>query len=580
MHRQSLQVFKSSFFQTSFAAFLVLAVLSGQAMAQQNNTAAASSRGSSTVPQIIQFNGQFNEPRGGGSAAAPSGTVSITFTLYENEQGGTALWSETQNVQVDAQGHYTALLGSTSQNGLPLNLFTTGQAHWLAVQPLVQGFSEQPRVLLVSAPYALKAGDAETIGGLPPSAFVMRTDVSMGASGTTGIATTSIGSIPSGTVSGVAIPENQKPPSTPANYNVTTGYQIGGYYVVTAPGGTTLFNLGLGIDAIAKNTSGAYNTATGFAALFNNTTGNSNTASGWGALNFNTTGGANTAIGVDTLYNNTTANYNVAVGGSALYYNTTGTGNTAIGRRALVSNSTGNYNTASGYFALYNNTGSNGTATGYQSLYSNMTGASNAATGYDSLYSNTTGNYNAADGAYALYSNTTGSANSGLGYGALYNNTTANYNAANGNDALFSNTTGANNTASGVLALYSNTTGSNNIAVGYQAAMNVAGGNNNIEIGTVGSSGDSGTIRMGTTGTQTSSYIAGIYGVTLPSSGQPLVCVSSSGQLGTANCASSGAPSAQMEIIKQQGQQIRSQAQQIADLQQRLAHLESIIANK
>jgi hypothetical protein len=37
----------------------------------------------------------------------------------------------------------------------------------------VQGQAEQPRVLLVSAPYALKAGDAGTIGGLPPSAFVL-----------------------------------------------------------------------------------------------------------------------------------------------------------------------------------------------------------------------------------------------------------------------------------------------------------------------------------------------------------------------------------------------------------------------
>src|SRR5207245_7367940 len=32
---------------------------------------------------------------------------------------------------------------------------------------------EQPRVLLLSVPYALKAADAETIGGLPPSAFVL-----------------------------------------------------------------------------------------------------------------------------------------------------------------------------------------------------------------------------------------------------------------------------------------------------------------------------------------------------------------------------------------------------------------------
>jgi hypothetical protein len=32
---------------------------------------------------------------------------------------------------------------------------------------------EQPRVLLLSVPYAPKAGDAATLGGLPPSAFVL-----------------------------------------------------------------------------------------------------------------------------------------------------------------------------------------------------------------------------------------------------------------------------------------------------------------------------------------------------------------------------------------------------------------------
>jgi len=43
-------------------------------------------------------------------------------------------------------------------------------------------------VLLVSAPYALKAGDAETIGGLPPSAFVLAAPAIAGsaASGVTG----------------------------------------------------------------------------------------------------------------------------------------------------------------------------------------------------------------------------------------------------------------------------------------------------------------------------------------------------------------------------------------------------------
>ncbi len=168
MRHQSLHIFNLSVARIVVAALLVLGVFPGRVRAQQNNDAAAS-----TIPQIIQFSGTL----GGASAPVPSGTISITFTLYENEQGGTALWSETDNVQLDAQGHYTALLGSASPQGLPLNLFTAVQARWLAVQPLLQGFAEQPRVLLVSAPYALKAGDAQTLGGLPASAFLQAAPV-------------------------------------------------------------------------------------------------------------------------------------------------------------------------------------------------------------------------------------------------------------------------------------------------------------------------------------------------------------------------------------------------------------------
>ena len=36
-----------------------------------------------------------------------------------------------------------------------------------------QGEPEQPRIMLVSVPFALKAGDAETLGGKPPSAYAL-----------------------------------------------------------------------------------------------------------------------------------------------------------------------------------------------------------------------------------------------------------------------------------------------------------------------------------------------------------------------------------------------------------------------
>src|SRR5262252_2186711 len=87
--------------------------------------------------------------------------------------GGAPLWLETQNVTVDLTGHYTVLLGSTKSEGIPVDLFKIQEQRWLGVQ--MQGEAEQPRVLLVSVPYAIKAADAETIAGLPVSAFVLAT---------------------------------------------------------------------------------------------------------------------------------------------------------------------------------------------------------------------------------------------------------------------------------------------------------------------------------------------------------------------------------------------------------------------
>ncbi|HTZ97351.1 MAG TPA: hypothetical protein VMB18_13185 [Terriglobales bacterium] len=118
-----------------------------------------------SIPRLIKFGGVVKDATGNPQ------TIGITFSLFKDEQGGSPLWLETQNVQVDSQGHYSVYLGSTKSEGLPQDVFISGEAHWLGVQ--VQGQAEQARTLLLSVPYALKAGDAATIGGLPPSAFVL-----------------------------------------------------------------------------------------------------------------------------------------------------------------------------------------------------------------------------------------------------------------------------------------------------------------------------------------------------------------------------------------------------------------------
>jgi hypothetical protein len=528
MHSQPLQVFKHSFVQMAVAALFILAALPGRVKAQQNNAAA-----SPTVPQVIEYNGQFSGTVGG----VPSGTVSITFTLYENEQGGTALWSETQNVQVDAQGHYTALLGSASPEGLPMNLFTTVQAHWLAVQPLLEGFGEQPRVLLVSAPYALKAGDAETVGGLPPSAFVRAasgtpSSSSSGSSGSSGLPTraslggptgqpvpppvtgtgtknyipiwstttklgnsklyqTAAGNVGLGTITPAATLEVNGTAQFDNTITFAAGQTFPGTGTITGvtagtglSGGGTSGSVMLNIASNACGSGAALTalpfTCTAFASLGGNSFSGNQNVTGNVTASGTVTGGTVNAL------------QNYALNGIVVIDEPGSALNLALGSGALGIDQSlgyGGYNTAVGTQALYNNTASGNTASGYQALYANTNGGNNTASGAFALYSNVggtspQGSFNTASGANALYSNTTGSENTATGDAALYSNTTGSNNLADGYEALLGNTLGNDNTATGVQALYSNTgegnyQGGYNTASGYQALYsNTQGGYN------------------------------------------------------------------------------------------------------
>lgn len=119
-----------------------------------------------TPPPLIPFGGvvvdQTGQPR--------PGLTSLLLAIYEEPTGGVPAWVEMQTVEVDAAGRYAVVLGAASPDGVPLDLFADGTARWIGVQP--EGQAEQPRVVLLSVPYALKAADAETIGGLPVSAFI------------------------------------------------------------------------------------------------------------------------------------------------------------------------------------------------------------------------------------------------------------------------------------------------------------------------------------------------------------------------------------------------------------------------
>ncbi len=210
------------------------------------------------------------------------------------------------------------------------------------------------------------------------------------------------------------------------------------------------------------------------------------------------------------------ANGNTAMGTDVLYDLTTGVANTAAGFAALYSNATGSYNTGFGFEVMpsYLFSGNYNTAIGYQTLNDNQSGSDNTASGASALLQNTSGSNNTATGYRALYTNESGSDNTAAGHDALKLNT------ANDNAAV------------GGLALSNSTTGSNNIALGYKAGYNVTTGSNNVEISNQGNASDNNTIKIGEAGTQTTTFIAGIYNTSVSGNA---VMVNSSGQLGVVN---------------------------------------------
>jgi trimeric autotransporter adhesin len=160
-------------------ALLVAALMAWAAPTAGQQDAAAGSSSSPTatttdqaagsvVPRLIEFSGVVKDATG----KVHTGAATLTFSLYQEQESGRPLWVETQTLELDEQGRYTVLLGATQPEGMPLDLFSSGKARWLGVTPQLSAVGEQPRVLLVGVPYALKAADADTLGGKPASAFV------------------------------------------------------------------------------------------------------------------------------------------------------------------------------------------------------------------------------------------------------------------------------------------------------------------------------------------------------------------------------------------------------------------------
>jgi hypothetical protein len=124
---------------------------------------------SPVAPTLIPVSGRLLTAQG----QAQTGTVNLTISLYDGQADASPRWIEQQlGVPLDPTGAYSIQFGATLPDGLPGDLFTTeGGTRWLGVT--VEGAPEQPRVMLLSVPYAAKAASAETLGGKSASDFVL-----------------------------------------------------------------------------------------------------------------------------------------------------------------------------------------------------------------------------------------------------------------------------------------------------------------------------------------------------------------------------------------------------------------------
>ncbi|ABF43089.1 hypothetical protein Acid345_4089 [Candidatus Koribacter versatilis Ellin345] len=335
-------------------------LMGGTALAQTNEAAATVAQ--PTVPRLIRFAGQI------APEAAPSSTVArgITFSLYRSENDTSALWTETQNVSLEKDGKYTVLLGATKSEGLPADIFTSGEAQWLGIR--VEG-SHEKRVLLVSVPYALRAAQADTLAGHPALDFVTTDKLTTVVKEQIAQQTTTLGK---GRTAAGAIKNAVS--ATPTNFTGSTTDQIVG---------VTQSSTGMGINVSSGTGYGVYSKSTG-SALYGVSTstslaaygvfGSSASAAGYGVFGSNTSP-TGTAVGIRGTSS--------SPGGIAVY----GTANTATGTATGVKGIT---QSPDGYGVFGQNTATTGVAIGFRgstastagvAIYGTATATTGATTG-------------------------------------------------------------------------------------------------------------------------------------------------------------------------------------------------------
>ncbi|HPN35413.1 MAG TPA: tail fiber domain-containing protein [bacterium] len=115
---------------------------------------------SAQIPRLINFQGFLTDDSG---AALADGPYALTFSLYDVDNAGTALWTETQTDVMLSNGLFQVNLGEK----VPLTL-KFQEAHWLGIK-IGADPELVPRIRLTASPYSFHAVHADSLRGFAVS---------------------------------------------------------------------------------------------------------------------------------------------------------------------------------------------------------------------------------------------------------------------------------------------------------------------------------------------------------------------------------------------------------------------------